>query len=63
MCLFRRRRVLETGEHPTLSGQDAAFCGGFVAMLVGVAQVSAPAAWIVGGGLVVVLCIIERLRG
>ncbi len=46
-----------------MNGQDALFCGGFAALLFGVGQIYVPAAFIVGGGLVVILCVVERLRG
>ncbi len=43
--------------------QDGLFCAGFGSLVWGVAQVYAPAGWIVGGGLVVVLCVLSRLKG
>lgn len=46
-----------------MNGQDVLFCCGFLALVCGVALVSVPASLMVGGGLVVVLCVAERLRG
>lgn len=46
-----------------MSGQDVMFCAGFAALIGGVALMSVPASLMVGGGLVVVLCVAERLRG